>query len=207
MPEDRVEEHKMADPLGVRDGERDGVGSRGVVTDEYRSTDVELVEQSLQLGGMFFQRESPEVGALGSAVALPIEGDRSSRAQQRQEPLVDVVIVGEAVHEDDRRIVTGDLLYEESAVRRLDEPITRSQGGFSHRSMSFQSFVGGISEASHTLVSVWAKSSRVGERDPRLVDRASRLGATARRRRNRRGCSRLCSWRRSCRGHLTSARQ
>ena len=34
----------MADPLGVRNGECDGVGSRCVVTDEYRSIDVELVE-------------------------------------------------------------------------------------------------------------------------------------------------------------------
>ena len=116
----------MSDPLGVRDGERDGVGSRGVVTDEYRSIDVELVEQSLQLGGMLLQRESPELGALGSAVAVPIEGDRPSRAQQRQERLVDVVVVGEAMHEDDWRIVTGDLAYEEqcrSASRRGDHEV------------------------------------------------------------------------------------
>ena len=109
----------------MRDGERDGVGSRGVVTDEHRSLDVECVEQSLELGGMLLHGESPELGALGSAVAMPIEGDRPFRAQQRQEPLIDGVVVGEAMHEDDGRIVTGNLANEESAVRRLDEAIMR----------------------------------------------------------------------------------
>ena len=65
----------MGDPLGVRDGERNGVRPRSVVTDEYRSIDVEFVEHGLQLGNMFLQRESSEFGALGSPVTEPIEGD------------------------------------------------------------------------------------------------------------------------------------
>ena len=128
----------MRDPLGVGDGERDGVGPRCVVTDEYRSTDAELVEQCLELGDMLLDRESPEIGAIGSAVAAPIEGDRPSRAQQRQQPIIDAVVVGEAVHQDDWRVVTWDLAYEDISLRRLDELITRGQRGFSHGIASFQ---------------------------------------------------------------------
>ena len=43
------------------------------MADEYGLIDAELVEQSFQLGDMLFQRESPEFGALGSAVSVPID--------------------------------------------------------------------------------------------------------------------------------------
>src|SRR5258708_34122057 len=97
---------------------------------------------------MVVQRESPEHGALGSAVAAPIEGDRPSRTHDGQQPIIDAVVVGEAVHQDDWRIVTWDLANEEVSLRRLGEVITRGQRGFSHGSVSLQLFICGISEPS-----------------------------------------------------------
>jgi hypothetical protein len=41
------------------------------------------------------------------------------RAQQRQQLLVDAVIVGEPVHADDRRILTWDLAGEATANRHI----------------------------------------------------------------------------------------
>ena len=131
----------MPDPLGMGDGERNGVRPRCVVTDEYCLLDVQLVEQRLERGTMVLQGESPELAALGSAVAAPVESDRPSRAQQRQQPIVDAVVVGEAVHQDDRRIVAWDLAHEHSSRRRLHETIMRCQHGVSHGSVSFFFFV------------------------------------------------------------------
>jgi hypothetical protein len=67
--------------LRMGDGERDGVGTGCVVTDEHRTFDLEPGQEGGKLSGMLREGESADFRAFRSAVSVPVEGDSPPRAQ------------------------------------------------------------------------------------------------------------------------------
>ena len=74
VPEDGVEQYQMGHPLGMGDGERNGIGPGRVVTDKHGAGYAELVEHGHQFGPMFLRRESGGIRAIGPTVSEPVEG-------------------------------------------------------------------------------------------------------------------------------------
>ena len=60
MPEDGVEQDQMGHPLGVGDGEGNGIGPGRIVTDQHRTGDVQPVETATS-SDPCSSRENPAV--------------------------------------------------------------------------------------------------------------------------------------------------
>ena len=115
MTEDRVEQNQMRHSFGVGQGECHGVGPRGVMTDQHAVDDAQLVEDGRQFGSMVLRGETGDIRAIRPAVAEPIEGHGPPRREHRQELVVDPVIVGKAMHQDDRGLLPRILEHVEGS--------------------------------------------------------------------------------------------
>src|SRR5690348_5750895 len=81
---------------------------------------------------MFVRTESGWIRAIGPAVSEKVESDNPPRRELRCELAVDAVIVGKAVHQDDRRIPAEYVANEDAAVRRVDSALVGVHIRFRH---------------------------------------------------------------------------
>ncbi len=111
----------MRNAFGVGKCELDGLGTGQVVTDQHRAVDVERIEDGRDFRAVFVGCELRRIRTIGPAVPEKVERHSPPRRELRQEIVVDAVIVGESVEQDDRRVFARNLAHEDAAVRRVDE--------------------------------------------------------------------------------------
>jgi hypothetical protein len=74
---------------------------------ENGSLDAERVEHGAELAYVVCPAERPGLGAVRPPVAKEVEGHGPPRRQERDEPIVDPAVIGEAEHEDQGRFIAG----------------------------------------------------------------------------------------------------
>ena len=115
--------------------------ARRVVTDKYRSGYVEVVEHGHQFGPVVLKGVPGGTRAIGPTVPEPVEGNSAPWGQPRQKLVVDPVIVGKTVHQDDRGILTRYFAHEDVAVGRTGSSLAGEHSRFCHNSLPFISNV------------------------------------------------------------------
>src|SRR6266700_1225558 len=92
-----------------------------------------ITASSGQPGPMLLQGESSGIRPAGPAVSEEVEGHGPPRGQPRQEFAVDLVIVGKAVHQDERWVLTCYLPHEDAALGYRPTARLPAQPHRSHR--------------------------------------------------------------------------
>ena len=105
------------------------------MTDKYCSGYAELVEHGHQFGPVVLKGEPGRTRAIGPTVPEPVEGNSAPWGQPRQKLVVDPVIVGKTVHEDDRGILTGYFAHEDATVGRTGSSLVGEYSRFCHNSL------------------------------------------------------------------------
>jgi hypothetical protein len=96
----------------------DGDGAGGVVGDKCGVLDTEDVEDRGQLVLVVVNDEGAGFGPIRAAVAHEVEGHDAVRGEQATEPVVDPRVIGEAVHQHERRLSAWTVAHiEPSAVQ------------------------------------------------------------------------------------------
>jgi hypothetical protein len=90
------------------------------VANENGSLDADRVEHGPELVNVVCPAERTGLGAVRPPVAKEVEGHGPPGRQERDEPIVDPTVIGEAVHEDQRRFIAGTVGDVQFSIGGLD---------------------------------------------------------------------------------------
>ena len=75
----------MSYPLGVRDGERDDVGTGRIVANQYGAGNDQTIKYRVQFGTVVVRGRAERLTSIGTPVPEPVEGHDPPRGQKRCE--------------------------------------------------------------------------------------------------------------------------
>jgi hypothetical protein len=108
------------------EGPVDPRGARGVVHDEQHAIEGEAVDDGVQVALLVGEGVVVRRWLVRLAPTEEIEGHDVASLQVWNETVVEVVVVGEAVHQHDRRAIAGLLTNVDAVRASSDEAIAKS---------------------------------------------------------------------------------